>query len=774
MAARLQKIAQAPVYDFEQSIQNKVLNFVKSELSDVLNFAKSIATGTPLPNGKSILPSPNVPTAPPKPPGLNQNTIQTGPLNPVEISGWYKVTKETEATFYSITDWPFTPIGKGWLVDQLPGLRGQLVMIEASNKPGKDVAPYNWSFTFQTDMDQSIDGVQFVTTTSLYPPGRKSVLRSAPIYGYYVVYRNVPSFYFSVPPPPGTGAGWIIEGLPTLGPLKLLDFEQNISPGVDEAGNKLPPVTVSTCEPVDGSFPPNAGPVYVKGTPSLIHEPEPSLTFTPGKFYSTPVSTEKVILNPNLVSVKAAPLRDLNEGLGFFLDPPDKYLESKGRGFSQGSVLSLFAIGPQEEYLLTDDTTKSQWNPEYKQHSNFVMYQRTIPLAPPNPYYQGSIIQVELRPTELGHLLSNMYLKCTLPALPAGGRYSPQGGRALIQKVDLLVNETVIETLYDDWYVIRDQLFLDADETYAIQNALGTYNSGGGGASSNLAAGSDVIIPLEFFFCRRHSANNKARERLKKPYFPLCAMWNQKLYVRFTFQPSSWWATTSVTSSNTIVDILNPKLITEEILLEDGEKLYYQNTPLKYIVNRVSKEAGINFSASNPIVNLTATYPVALMTWFFRNRLYENSSNVYADSRYNYGYTNRYITTGINLQFPSSAPNQGQFVDVIQTAKITLNNIDILSNFQGSLYYSFQQPMEHRLSIPSLNIYTYSFGLNPTEYNQGGYLNFSKLNSQTTTLSLVFNPSYAQQTAGGYNLYVFYYGYTLLQFQGGFASLPNL
>ena len=62
MAARLQKIAQAPVYDFEQSIQNKVLNFVKSELSDVLNFAKSIATGTPLPNGKSILPSPNVPT----------------------------------------------------------------------------------------------------------------------------------------------------------------------------------------------------------------------------------------------------------------------------------------------------------------------------------------------------------------------------------------------------------------------------------------------------------------------------------------------------------------------------------------------------------------------------------------------------------------------------------------------------------------------------------------------------------------------------------------
>ena len=109
---------------------------------------------------------------------------------------------------------------------------------------------------------------------------------------------------------------------------------------------------------------------------------------------------------------------------------------------------------------------------------------------------------------------------------------------------------------------------------------------------------------------------------------------------------------------------------------------------------------------------------------------------------------------------------------MIDTAKITLNNIDILSTFQGSLYYTFKQPLEHGISIPSKNIYTYSFGLTPKEYNQGGYLNFSKLNSRTTTLSLTFNPTYASQITQGYNLYMFYYGYTLLEFQGGFARLP--
>ena len=82
--------------------------------------------------------------------------------------------------------------------------------------------------------------------------------------------------------------------------------------------------------------------------------------------------------------------------------------------------------------------------------------------------------------------------------------------------------------------------------------------------------------------------------------------------------------------------------------------------------------------------------------------------------------------------------------------------------------------MEHGLAIPSKNIYTYSFGLTPKEYNQGGYLNFAMLNSQTTTLSLTFGPSYATEVSQGYNLYMFYYGYTLLQFQGGFASLPYL
>ncbi len=756
---RLERRAQAPVVDFTTTtlngvnrLQDQVFNFVPK----IINFMKDPVGNTSRAASSAVQAA--IPPAPPSAAGP-QAAFQIPPLVPVEVSGFYKVTGEREATFYSVTDWPLAPITTGWVVDQMPGLRGMIIIKAVNNKAGKETeGDYTWSFTIQSDMDQYAPATVYVTAAIVYPPGRMSTRRGGPIYGYYEVVKSVPTFYFTAPPPQGTRAGWIIEGLPTLPPQRLLDFNPSIKERqVDARGiERMILRTTATLESVDKTVPQNAAPVYVKGFPVVIKEPDPTITFTPGRFYGRAQQEAGIVANPNIKLGNVAPLRELNEQVGDFPEPVPKYPEVKNRGFSQGSVVSLYATGPQDEFLYMNNFTKSQWNPSFKQHSNFVMYHRVIPIGPAHPYYQGQVVQMELRPTELGHLLSNMYLKLTLPALPTGAVYSPQGARALIKQVDLLVNETIIETLYDDWYIVRDQVFLDADEQIAMQFATNSPASGG-----------DVVIPLEFFFCRRFSHQNKARERLRRPYFPLCAMWNQKLYVRFTFHPSTWWC-----NAASVVDFSNPQLITEEILLENKEKLYYQSTPLKYIVNRVQKEAGLTFTQDNPQLQLTANFPVQTLVWFFRNKNYEDPTQAnYSDSRYNYGYTTNYIRSGINLTFPSGQTN---FVDVIKTAKITLNNVDILSTFQGSLYYSFKQPMEHGLSIPSKNIYTYSFGLSPKEYNQGGYLNFAKLNSQTTTLSLTFNPSYATQIAQGYNLYMFYYGYTLLQFQGGFASLPYL
>jgi hypothetical protein len=732
---------------------------------------------------KDIGPTPSL--GPDAAPTTNAPTPQQTPiaLSPVEVNGFYKVTGPSQVTFYVTSDKIRVPVSAGWTGDGFTGIMGQIQITGASLTPGPG---YNWSFTLQTDTDQNIQGTQQATGAILYPPSQiqySNKKLKVPIHGFYVTQQGMTKFYFTAPPPTQTSAGWLITGLPTIKvPMRVTSYSQNIANINAPIMNQIISYTnLVTLESVDGSAIPNAAtPVYVNGVPAMIQEPLFTNTFIPGKFTNyTPPDTAKGIpnvqvqLNSNVHVGNYAELRDLNTDVewqdpqpGTRLFPESKYIEEKNKGFSSGSILALQAIGPQEKYLLTDDMSKSQWNPDFKRYSNFVMYQRVYPFPPPNPYYQGSVIQIELRPTELGHLLSNMYLSVNLPALPGSNSYTPNVGRALLKQVDLLVNETIVETLYDDWYVIRDQMFLDADEQLGIQTALNVANPQVGGL---------ITIPLEFFFCRRHSHNNKGRERLRKPYLPVCAMWAQRLYVRFTFQPNTWWCSAPVSNKTDVYPsgtTLWPNLITEEILLENPEKLYYQNTPLKYIVNRVQKESTLSFTSANPILQLTANYPVQLLAWFFRNKSFENiTDGRYYASRYSYGYSTQYIQTGIQLQFPSGTST---FVDVINNAKITLNNVDILSTFQGSLYYSFKQPMEHYLSIPSKNIYTYSFGLTPKEYNQGGYLNFAKLNSQTTYIQLNFNQAYTNQITSGYNLYLFYYGYSLLQFQGGFASLPFL
>jgi hypothetical protein len=765
----LERKAQAPVLDFfkkaPQAFEN-VLNFERKIQKDVVNYF----------NGIEKLVVPLVP--PPVPPPVQGVNVV---LNPIEINGFYLLTGNNYVTFYATTSNPTRDtINDNWVATGITGLSGQLVVtppVDTNFSMQSRVVAisattsesYIWSFNIQSDTEQIVAPYQAVTGATLYPPGQidyTSMKRKGVIEGYYDVVQNVINYTLSADPPAGFGVGWTVEDLRGFSvPCRVvsytdLTFQKWIS------GTLVPKREMfAILAPVDGSIPESTNErVYTKG---VTKEPGFLSTFVAAKFTNFDKSIAsglqkfQIEINQNVRGGSSTvPLRDLNTGFKCQQDEKGPYDDIKGRGFSSGSVTALNAIGPQEDHLLLEDFTKSQWNPDFKRHTNSVMYQRVIPFPPPNPSYQNQTIQLELRPTELGHLISNMYLKVTMPALGPGLKYTPQIGRALIKQVDLLVNETVIETLYDDWYIIRDQLFLDADEQLGMFQAVG-------GSNVNSQVQTDYIIPLEFFFCRRKSHNAQDDERLRRPYFPLCAMWNQRLYVRFTFQPNTWWC--DVAAPHT-TDIILPKLVTEEILLENAEKLYYTNTPLKYIVNRVKKESTLTFSAGNPQLQLTASFPVQTIAWFFRNKNYEDvTSGLYSDSRYNYGYTTQYIQTGVQLNFPSGLSN---YVDVIDTAKITLNNIDILSTFQGSLYYTFKQPMEHYISIPSKNIYTYSFGLTPKEYNQGGYPNFSKLNSQTTTLTLVFNPSYATQISQGYNLYMFYYGYTLLEFEGGFARLP--
>lgn len=439
-----------------------------------------------------------------------------------------------------------------------------------------------------------------------------------------------------------------------------------------------------------------------------------------------------------------------------------------------GSIISLNAVGPQDAYL---DGKERLFTDQFIHPTKAAIGQRTVNL--PGSSFVGQRITIELKPKEFGDLISNMHLKCALPGLPVNTvafhpyGYTDQLGRAILKSVELYADGQLIEQLTDDWYIIRDQLFLDADEKTAMNSCI----NGGAVILSNSTTVStvcnsniDMIIPLDFFFCRRHSHFKKNRERLDKPYLPFCAMYNQKVYVVIEFNQWSWFSN----YPTALEFVSTPQLIIEEIYLSDIERTYFRSQKHVFKVNKVKKESilpvndGTNSQFRLP---LTAAFPVTLLVWFVRKRSYETDSRYY-DARYNFGYTTDFISSSINYTYFNGLTSK--FIDILKNAQITLNGTDILTSYATGIYFSYKVPLESGLTVPLKNMYMYSFGLNPKEYNQGGFIDFSKLKSQLTTLTLTFNPDYAVEINQLYSMYVYYYGYTTLTIQDGYSRIADI
>jgi hypothetical protein len=696
-------------------------------------------------------------------------------LNPVQVNGFYKVLNYNTLRFYVTVPFPMLnatqqmPIVNGWKVIGMTGVAGLVILTqvnpnEGSVQIGDDETPvsesYLWSFDCQTDTEQNIQGVQGVIGVTLYPPDASSLTTNSitgVLNGFYYVARNDLTLYIlSSNIPIGFGNGWIVTGLTGLRSSNVTVTNFVPTPGqiVNLNYNSYASLQGDQLEDNTGA------PVNVNVT---VQQPASDAKIIGANVVAQTDYTQSVVmkLNSKIETTGGPPLRDLNENIKSKPPFQEEYKDLPKVGYNAATSYALYAVGPQEKYVQGKDD--HVWSTNYPQHSNFVCYQRYVPIQ--GTQFLGQTIMVQLKPKELGDLLSNMYFICQLPPLTSSSNiYTNQVGRSLIAQCDFMINDTIVETVYDDWFFIKDQVFLDADEQLGMRYAV----NGGSVNSLNPTSGNTTIcIPLEFFFCRRHSYNTQGRERLRRPYFPMCALWQQYIYIRIQFQPWVWISNDLAVPNK---EIIQPALIMEEIKLTDAERLYYKSKDLRYVVNKLKKESVLSFNSFTPQLQLTASFPVQMLIWFFRNKKYETvTSQLYNDSRYEYGFTTKYVKTAVPLNFVSQTT---YFVDPVQSVQILLNNINITSTFDGSLYYAFKQPMEHNLSIPAKNIYMYSFGLNPKEYNAGGYINFSKLNSQTTTIQIVFQQKYAQQVLQGYNLYLFYYGYTILEFSGGFARLP--
>ena len=550
-------------------------------------------------------------------------------------------------------------------------------------------------------------------------------------------------------------AGTIISGLPGIaGNVTVQTYNSNVYG--DVVVNPGPPAI---------SFPYLSNAIVYSDVPNTVNIPSSISRFSVGPLTTANVTTANVTSNFDSRTYNfqgTLDLRELNsnvqtsEGLNTYTTVID-------RGAGTGALIALAAIGAQEPYMYGGE---SKWIPRIVQHTPFAISQRlTTPLVVAGQML-GTTVQVPIPTRDCKDLISNMHLSCTLPALTSGYTYCEMIGRALFSKVQIIIDGVVYETLTDDWYIINDQLFLDADQK------LNSYRAYNAGVSENqpISASSPIqlLIPLNLFFCR-------TRHGFRRSYLPVCALGNSSIIIRFDFHTPSWITNAPSDINGNPIDISNVRLLIEEISLSPSERMYFTSQKHVFKIPQVWPEAVQGFDNGQVRANFTANFPVLMMAWFIRNKRFEQDIQPapagltppnLSQFRYTYGYTTQYNQSSIPVTFFNGVTIQ--FIDVIQSATLYINNNNILSNFPGALYYSYKQPIDHGLSVPTKNIYMYSFSKKPKMLE--GALDFGSLNSSTSHLDITFKPEYASQITAAYNLHMFYYGYKTVQVSNGKMS----
>jgi hypothetical protein len=437
----------------------------------------------------------------------------------------------------------------------------------------------------------------------------------------------------------------------------------------------------------------------------------------------------------------------------------------------EASKISLKAIGKQDTYLLSKDPDESFFNYKTERHSEFRKYHRVH-----NVVNNGNItgwpfaqtIKVPFSPTNMGDLLSNMYLSISMPGI-ANGNYADQLGRHILKSVTMFVDDIEVEKIHDDWGILYDELYLEISEKVAnrflVNRNLGYDESSKNDTYARLS--SDLVIPLHFFFSRTYASDEYSSNKPNRPYFPVCATYRQKIEFELEFHEQTFF-----TNYTGTLNLQSFNLVTEEISVSPEERNFLVSKKQTLVTDLVRKHPSIVSELGIPTIvnNLVPNIPVKCFHWFLRNTDFEVESDAVGASAVNEQmlFQNRF-----NFSSNVSFDDQTTFFDPIMESASFYINGNRLPNVTKTNhnYYKYLIPFRNRLARPIRNIYTYSFSMNPVNVEPSGNLDFSQIQSDKTNIEVKLDTTEVNVSTKTYSLNMYYTGYQTFVFDRGFMSV---
>ena len=492
----------------------------------------------------------------------------------------------------------------------------------------------------------------------------------------------------------------------------------------------------------------------------------------------------------------------------------------------EAANIALSAIGMQDTHLLSKDPKNTLFNLNWKQHSDFRQYHRTRSVDNPSskPWWPfGETIKVEFDPKNMGDILTNLWVKFELPEWTTSEKsdwfYGDFVGRRLIKNIKMSVDDITLQELNSDVLVIFDQLYKSYDQKLSLNSQfnLNRYSDRFSHVPElDLDAQNNLFIHIPFFFSQNYGGDAYDENKQKKPAFPICAIHKQKIEFEIEFHKPAYFIYARKYAPRILPSktINNFKIVTEEITLNNEERLYYRSNLITIPIEIIKKHSSRDIHLKNDrtfSINLEPTIPVKMFHWFFRSKYYEDDGDYheikvqnrmnFKGARFRFGdpltILGRASFTLNGEVFPRVTKlDAGYFKRYIPyTSKISESGL-IPSKLANFSHYDLTEAKVHSI-LAYGDIFSYNFALYPKSTQPSGFLDFSQLNSDKTqlhielsNLSLDTEIRYVEDfhkylfgipetgTTGylaqpfsleNFTMYLYYTGYNTLNFENGFV-----
>ncbi len=445
-----------------------------------------------------------------------------------------------------------------------------------------------------------------------------------------------------------------------------------------------------------------------------------------------------------------------------------------------GAMIQLVAFGPQDS-VLTSQPDTTFFKAGYERHSAFAMESIEQSMNGTADFGKKTTTTV----SRTGDLMYKTYLQVQLPRLVNDDGSTPFGteaqmaatfgvpasqinicwtnalGHALIRYCEIEIGGQVFDRHYGLWMDLWDELTNTTEKIDGYGQMVGKYGSDlallGNGNSSKI-----LYIPLQFWFCRNSGLA-----------IPLLALGFHEVRLVVELRSASELIvalndagerlSTNVTSFVSTPSIVNCQFFVDYVFLDQPERELFVNRQHSYLIEQVqfNSSESVDTNTSAQKLRMAFNHPVKMLVWVLQRQ--DNAATV--GTAYNDWFN--YSTAAPGTPDPELA------LDLLQDAKLVLNGTDRMS-VRPQTYFRLVQPYQHLDRIPNKNIYIYSFGLKPIEWQPSGTCNMSRLDQVYLIYNLTQWTS-AQRTALGLPQYaqiqLFAFGYNVMTVNSGMASV---